>query len=168
MKMHEHRRDQRAEAVCALLVTSDVRRTETDETGNTAIRLLEDAGHSVAAYMIVRNDAAQILEAFRSFLDDERVQVVITSGGTGIGAADKTIDAVSGLLDKRIDGFGELFRRLSYEEVGEAAIISRATAGVAGGKLVFCLPGSRNAMELGLRRIILPSLGHMLWELGRR
>lgn len=168
MKMHEHRRDQRAEAVCALLVTSDVRRPETDETGNTAIRLLEDAGHSVAAYMIVRNDAAQILKALRSFLDDERVQVVITSGGTGIGAADKTIDTISGLLDKRIDGFGELFRRLSYEEVGEAAIISRATAGVAGGKLVFCLPGSRNAMELGLRRIILPSLGHMLWELGRR
>jgi len=166
--VHEHRRDQSAEAACAILVTSDTRRPETDETGRAAIRLLEEAGHSVAAYMIVRNDTAQILEALRGFLEDGRIQVVITSGGTGIGAADKTVDAVSGLLDKRIDGFGELFRRLSYEEIGEAAIISRATAGVAGGKLVFCLPGSKNAVELGLRRIILPSLGHMLWELSRR
>ena len=166
--MHEHRRDQEAEAVCALLVTSDTRRPETDETGRSAIRLLEDAGHSIAAYMIVRNDTSQIREALKRFLNDGRIQVVITSGGTGIGASDKTVDAVYALLEKRIDGFGELFRRLSYEEIGEAALISRATAGVARGKLVFCLPGSRSAMELGLRRIILPALGHMLWELSRR
>lgn len=165
--MHEHRRDQEAEAVCALLVTSDVRRPETDETGRTAIRLLEEAGHSVAAHLIVRNDTAQIQEAVRGFLDDEGIQVVITSGGTGIGPKDRTVDAVTALLDKQVDGFGELFRRLSYEEVGHAALISRATAGVARGKLVFCLPGSRNAVELGLTRIILPALGHMLWEVSR-
>lgn len=166
--MHEHRRDQRAEAVCALLVTSDVRRPETDETGRTAVRLLEEAGHSVAAYEIVRNDTAQIRGALKRFLDDEQIQVVITSGGTGISAKDKTIDAVTAFLERRIDGFGELFRRLSYEEIGHAAIISLATAGVAKGKLIFCLPGSRGAMELGLRRIILPALGHMLWEVNRR
>ncbi|KON31060.1 molybdenum cofactor biosynthesis protein B [miscellaneous Crenarchaeota group-15 archaeon DG-45] len=166
--MHEHRRDQSAEAACAVLVTSDTRRPGTDETGKRAIQLLEEAGHSVAAYKIVRNDTAQIREALEGFLGDDGIQVVITSGGTGIGAADKTVDAVSELLDKRIEGFGELFRRLSYEEIGGAAIISRAAAGVAGGKLVFCLPGSMNAVELGLRRIILPSLGHMLWELSRR
>jgi len=166
--MHEHRRDQRAEAICALLVTSDTRRPGTDETGKTAVRLLEQEGHSVAAYKIVGNDTAQIQEAVKGFLDDDGIQVIITSGGTGIGLKDKTVDAVSALLEKRMDGFGELFRRLSYEEIGDAAIISRATAGVARGKLVFCLPGSRGAMELGLRRIVLPGLGHMLWELSRR
>ncbi len=166
--MQEHRRDQRAKAVCALLVTSDIRRPETDETGRAAIHLLEGAGHKVAAYEIVRNDTTQIQEALERFLDDERIQVVMTSGGTGISPKDKTVDTVSALLDRHLEGFGELFRRLSYDEIGEAAIISRATAGVARGKLVFCLPGSQNAMELGLRRIILPALGHMLWELSRR
>jgi len=166
--LHEHRRDQRAEAFFALLVTSDSRRPETDETGKTAVRLLEEEGHNVAAYMIVGNDTAKIQEAVEGFLEDDKIQVIITSGGTGIGPRDKTVDAVSALLEKRIEGFGELFRRLSYEEVGDAAIISRATAGVARGKLVFCLPGSRGAMELGLRRIVLPGLGHMLWELSRR
>lgn len=165
--LHEHRRDQKAETVCALLVTSDARTPETDETGKTAVRLLEDEGHTVAAHVIVKNDAAEIQEALRGFLADERIRVIITSGGTGIGPRDRTVDAVSALLEKEIDGFGEVFRRLSYEEIGEAAMISRATAGVSGEKLVFCLPGSRGAMELGLRRIILPALGHMLWELDR-
>ena len=166
--MHEHRRDQRAEAVCALLVTSDIRSPETDETGRRAISLIEEAGHKVAAYEIVRNDTALIREALERFLDDERIQVVVTSGGTGISPKDNTVDAASALLDKRLEGFGELFRRLSYDEIGEASIISRATAGVAEGKLIFCLPGSQSAMELGLRRIILPALGHMLWEVRRR
>jgi molybdenum cofactor biosynthesis protein B len=166
--MHEHRRDQRAEATCALIVTSDTRKPETDETGKTAIRLLEEEGHSIAGYMIVKNDAVQIQEALMGFLNDDRIHVVITSGGTGIGPKDKTVDAVSSFFEKRMDGFGELFRRLSHEEVGDAAIISRTVAGVAKGKLIFCLPGSRGAMELGLRRIILPGLGHMLWEMNRR
>jgi len=165
--VEEHRRDQRVQAACALVVTSDVRNAETDETGRLASGLLEEAGHRVAAYMIVRNDAAMIQEAIRGLLDSEGVQVVITSGGTGIGSKDRTVDAVSALFEKRVEGFGELFRRLSYEEVGEAAILSRATAGVAKNRLVFCLPGSKNAMELGLKRIIIPSLGHMLWELRR-
>jgi molybdenum cofactor biosynthesis protein B len=166
--MHEHSRDQKAEAVCALLVTSDTRRPETDETGKAAIRLLEEGGHKVAVHEIVKNDTSLITDALKSLLDGDRVQVIITSGGTGIGSKDKTVDAVSGLLEKRIHGFGELFRRISFDEIGEAAIISRATAGVASGKLIFCLPGSRNAVELGLSRIILPALGHMLWEIGRR
>lgn len=166
--MHEHSRDQKAEAVCALLVTSDTRRPETDETGKAAIRLLEEGGHKVAVHEIVKNDTSRITDALKNLLDRDMVQVIITSGGTGIGTKDKTVDAVCGLLEKRIHGFGELFRRMSYDEIGEAAMISRATAGVASGKLIFCLPGSKNAVELGLRRIILPALGHMLWEIGRR
>jgi molybdenum cofactor biosynthesis protein B len=165
--VEEHKRDQKAEAVCALVVTSDVRRPETDETGEIAIRLLEGDGHTVVAHIIVKNDSEQIKEAIERLLEDERIKVVITSGGTGIGAKDMTVDTVTLLFDKRIEGFGELFRRLSFKEVGHSAILSRATAGVAAGKLIFCLPGSRNAVELALREIILPSLGHMIWEVER-
>jgi molybdenum cofactor biosynthesis protein B len=165
--MHEHRRDQKAEAAVVLIITSDTRTPENDETGKTAMRLLEEEGHMVAAYVIVENDATKIGEAFKAFANDDMIQVIITSGGTGIGAKDKTVDAVSGLFDKELPGFGELFRRLSFEEIGEAAIFSRATAGVTGRKLVFCLPGSKGAMGTALKKIILPGLGHMLWEVNR-
>ena len=165
--MNEHRRNQKAEATVALMVTSDSRTPETDETGRRAIQLLEEAGHTVAAYIMVGNDAPKIKEAFRGFMEDDRIRVIITSGGTGIGKKDKTVDTVSELLDRRLEGFGELFRQLSYEEIGVMAMISRATAGVAGGKLVFCLPGSLGAMETALGKIILPALGHMIWELDR-
>jgi molybdenum cofactor biosynthesis protein B len=146
--MHEHRRDQKAEASVALMITSDTRTPENDETGKTAMRLLEGAGHRVAAYVIVENE-------------------IITSGGTGISSRDRTVDAVSSLFEKELPGFGELFRRFSFEEIGEAAMYSRATAGVIGGKLVFCLPGSRGAVDTALRKLILPGLGHMLWEVNR-
>lgn len=166
--MQEHRRDQRKPAICALLVTSDTRRPENDETGKLAVRLLEEDGHRVVIHMILKNDAFKIREALKSLLNDKRIQVIIMSGGTGISQKDRTVDTVTTLLNKRVNGFGELFRRLSYEEIGPTSILSRATAGIADGKLVFCLPGSRSAMELGLRRIILPAIGHMLWEMNRR
>ncbi len=165
--MHEHRRDQKAEAAVALMITSDTRTPENDETGKTAMRLLEEEGHRVAAYVIVENDEIRIKETFEGFTKDEMIQVIITSGGTGISSKDKTVDAISGLFDKELPGFGELFRRLSFEEIGEAAMFSRATAGVIGRKLVFCLPGSRGAMGTALKKIILPGLGHMLWEVNR-
>jgi molybdenum cofactor biosynthesis protein B len=166
--MHEHRRDQEAEAAFALIVTSDTRTPETDETGKKATEMLEEAGHRVAAYVIVPNEAEKIREAVKGFTRVPGIQAIITSGGTGIGSKDRTVDTVSGLLDKRLEGFGELFRHLSYGEIGPAAVMSRATAGVSGRKLVFCLPGSRAAMELALGKIILPILGHMLWELRRK
>ena len=108
-----------------------------------------------------------IHEAYRGFLSDPDIQVIITSGGTGISSKDKTVSAVSATFDKSIQGFGELFRRLSFEEIGHAAFYSRATAGSAQGKLIFCLPGSKGAMRMALEKIILPSLGHLLWELNR-
>jgi molybdenum cofactor biosynthesis protein B len=147
--MHEHRRDQKAEASVALMITSDTRTPENDETGKTAMRLLEGAGHRVAAYVIVENDASKI--TVKGFANDEGIQVIITSGGTGISSRDRTVDAVSSLFEKELPGFGELFRRFSFEEIGEAAMYSRATAGVIGGKLVFCLPGSRGAVDTALR-----------------
>ncbi len=165
--MEEHRRDQRVEASCAVIVTSDSRKPETDETGREMVRILEEAGHRVEAYAIIRNDEEEIREAVSNLLERDGIQVIITSGGTGISSRDNTIEAVLPLMDKPLEGFGELFRRLSYEEVGEAAILSRATAGAAKGRLIFCLPGSKRAVELGLRRIILPALGHILWEASR-
>lgn len=166
--MEEHRRDQEAKARVAVIVTSDTRTPETDETGKRAIQLLEEAGHEVRAHVIVNNDFTQIQETFKGFVSEERVQVIITSGGTGMGERDKTVDAVSGLFDRRLEGFGELFRQISYDEIGVMAMISRTTAGIAGGKIVFCLPGSKGAMETALGKIILPALGHMLWELQRK
>jgi molybdenum cofactor biosynthesis protein B len=165
--MQEHRRDQSVKAVAGLVITSDTRTPETDETGRAALKLLQEAGHTVAAYVMIGNEVGKIKEALEGLLLDKRIQVIITSGGTGIGPRDKTVDAVSSLLERRIEGFGELFRRLSYDEIGVASMMSRATAGITKGKIVFCLPGSRGATEMALKEIILPSLGHMLWELGR-
>lgn len=167
MNLDEHRRDQKAEAVVALMVTSDSRTIETDETGKTAVRLLEAAGHRVSAHVIVPNEAGRIHEAYKEFLGDPEIQVIITSGGTGISSRDMTVGVVSATFEKPLPGFGELFRRLSFDEIGHAAVFSRATAGAVQRKLVFCLPGSRGAMETALEKIILPSLGHMLWELNR-
>jgi molybdenum cofactor biosynthesis protein B len=167
LKLEEHRRDQKAKATVALMVTSDSRTMESDETGKNAVHLLEEAGHRVSSYVIVPNDTGKIHEMYTRFLIDPEVQVIITSGGTGISSKDKTVATVSSTLEKLIPGFGELFRRLSFEEIGHAAMSSRATAGTIHGKLVFCLPGSKGAMETALREIILPSLGHMLWELNR-
>ena len=167
MKLDEHRRDQKIEATIALMVTSDSRTIETDETGKTAVRLLEAAGHRVSTHVIIPNETGRIHEAYMEFLGDPEIQVIITSGGTGISSRDKTVGAVSATFEKPIPGFGEVFRRLSFDEIGHAAMFSRATAGTVQGKLVFCLPGSRGAMAIALEKIILPSLGHMLWELSR-
>ena len=157
----------REHAGCAILVTSDKRTERTDETGRSAIKLLEEEGYKVQAYEIVGNDKEAIQEALRRFLSDEKIDVIITSGGTGISSRDRTIEVVTELLEKRIEGFGELFRRMSYREIGEAAILSRSVAGTVGKKLIFSLPGSRGAMKLGMSRIILSVLGHMLWEVNR-
>ncbi len=166
-EMRDHPRDQEVRTVFALLVTSDTRTVETDETGRQARKLIEDAGHEVKLYGLVPNDAAEIMGWIREALGTGGVRVVVTSGGTGIGAKDKTVDTVRGFLEKRLPGFGEHMRRLSYDEVGLPGIWSRSTAGVAGDKIVFCLPGSKGAVRTALEKIILPGVGHMLWELDR-
>ena len=163
----EHPRDQKTRAAFALVITSDTRTAEDDESGRTAVSLIEGAGHVVACRTMIPNDSEKIRVEVMRLLGDTSVQVIVTSGGTGIGVRDRTVDAVKPLLEKETPGFGEHFRRLSLDEVGGSALISRATAGVARGKMVFCLPGSSNAMSLALTRIILPNIGHMMWELGR-
>jgi molybdenum cofactor biosynthesis protein B len=162
-----HPRDQQVETSFALLVTSDSRTLEDDETGKLAVQLIEEAGHKVTRRGIVPNDSEKIKQWLLDAMEGD-APVIITSGGTGIGSVDKTVDTARSLFDKEMPGFGEHFRRLSYDEVGVPGLMSRSTAGVAGKKLIFCLPGSKGAMMTALKEIILPGVGHMLWELNRR
>jgi len=163
----EHPTHKKAPTTFALIVTSDTRTEREDETGRIAVGLIEADGHRVVSHTIIPNDAEKIKAEVQRMLLDDSVAVVVTSGGTGIGAKDKTVAAVAPLFEKEMIGFGELFRRISYDEIGGAAMMSRATAGIARGKLIFCLPGSRNAMKVALTKIILPNVGHMHWELNR-
>ncbi len=115
----------------------------------------------------MKNNHQVILDSVKEFLENEEVEVIITSGGTGLSSQDVTVDTLSPLFDKCLDGFGELFRSLSYEEIGEAAMNTRATAGIIGKKIAFCIPGSTKAMKLALTRLILPGIGHIMWEINR-
>ncbi len=162
-----HPRDQKVNTSFALLVTSDSRTLDDDETGKLAVQLIEEAGHHVTLRGIEPNNPEKIRQWLMKAVEGE-ASVIITSGGTGIGRVDHTVDVAKSLFEKELPGFGEHFRRLSYNEVGVAGLMSRATAGVVDKKLIFCLPGSRGAMRTALSEIILPGIGHMLWELNRR
>ena len=152
---------------CFVLTVSDTRTPETD-TGGQAIRtLLEEAGHHVSGHAIVKDEPLQVTARVREQLASPDTQIVITTGGTGITSRDGTFEAIDALLEKRLDGFGELFRMLSFQEIGPAAMMSRATAGTASGKAIFVLPGSPNAVQLGMTRLILPELGHVVQQLRR-
>ena len=163
----EHKAQAPASVACYVLTVSDSRTPDTD-TGGRAIReLLEGAGHRVAGHAIVRDEPEQVAARVRAQLADPQTQVIITTGGTGITSRDGTFEAVDGLLDKRLDGFGELFRMLSFQDIGASAMMSRATAGTAGRKAIFVLPGSPHAVQLAMTRLILPELGHVVQQLQR-
>ena len=150
---------------CYLLTVSDTR-TEATDTGGQAIReLLELSGHAVSGHAIVRDDPDAVTRAVSGWLSDGATQVIITTGGTGITSRDGTFEAIDRLLEKRLTGFGELFRMLSYEQIGAAAMMSRATAGRAQGKAIFVLPGSPDAVRLAMTKLILPELGHVVQQL---
>jgi molybdenum cofactor biosynthesis protein B len=154
-------------AAIAVLTVSDTRTTETDRSGPVALRLLEEGGHRVFDYAILPDEPDLVRQRVEHWLDEKDCDGVVLNGGTGISVRDRTFEAISGLLDKTLDGFGELFRALSFEEIGAAAMLSRAVGGVARGKLVFSLPGSTPAVELAMRRLIVPELGHLLGQLRR-
>jgi len=162
-----HPRDQKTKTSFAILVTSDSRSLDDDETGKLAVELIEADGNKVTRREIKPNDPEAIKQWLIEAIEGD-ARVIITSGGTGIGRVDVTVDVARSLFEKELPGFGEHFRRLSYDEVGVAGLMSRSTAGVAGKKIIFCLPGSRGAMKTALKEIILPGVGHMLWELNRR
>ena len=149
--------------MCVLTV-SDTRTLETDSGGARVAELLAAAGHAVVAREIVRDDAAAIAAALRAALARDGVDAVILTGGTGVAPRDVTPEAVEPLLDRVVPGFGELFRMLSYQDIGSAAMLSRALAGLVRGRVVFALPGSRGAVELAMEKLVLPEIGHLLGE----
>ena len=151
---------------CAVLVISDSRTEKTDESGKHLVEKMENSGHTVVDYTLLKNDSSAIKQKLEDLLSQEELQVIITSGGTGVSMRDVTV-AVTEKLDRRLDGFGELFRTLSYMEIGTASIMSRAIAGVISGRTIICIPGSLAAVKLAVEKIILPEIGHMVREATR-
>ena len=162
-----HKREEVQQVGCWVITVSDTRTMETDESGKLIMERLKAAGHRVLRYEIVKDEADQIARLLREAGEASEVQAVILSGGTGISARDVTVATVREFLDKELEGFGELFRGLSFAEVGPFALLSQATAGVMGSKLIFSLPGSLDAVRLAVDRLIVPVLGHAVHELER-
>jgi molybdenum cofactor biosynthesis protein B len=161
MGVEEHRAHGARAVACAILTVSDTRTPETDASGAITRDLLVQAGHRVVAQTILPDDPARVRAQVEAWLADAGVEAVLVNGGTGLAPRDTTYEAIAGLLDKRLDGFGELFRLLSFEQIGAAAMLSRAVAGVARGTVVASMPGSTAAVELAMTRLLVPELGHM-------
>lgn len=152
---------------CWVLTVSDTKTPETDTSGALIRELLNGAGHQVVGSAIVRDEPGDVQRVVREACADGRVQAVIVTGGTGITSRDSTFEAIEALLDKRLPGFGELFRMLSYAEVGAAAMLSRAQLGVRAQRIVVSLPGSPNACRLALEKLLIPELPHLVREVSR-
>lgn len=160
----DHKQQGPRQIRCFVLTVSDTRTMDTDTSGRTIAELLGSSGHEIVGRLIVKDDAPAVRSAIERQLSKPDVDVVITTGGTGISSRDTTFEAVDGLLEKRLDGFGELFRMLSYRDIGAAAMLSRTTAGLAGRRLVVCLPGSEAAVRLAMEQLLLPELGHLVQQ----
>ncbi len=150
---------------CAVITISDTRTIDTDQSGQLIQQLLRSAGHQIVVYQILPDEPAQITELLTALSQNQQVQMVIFNGGTGIAPRDTTYDALASLLEKTLPGFGEIFRSLSYAEIGTRSIASRAVAGTYQNLLIFSLPGSRGAVQLGVSQLILPELNHLIRQL---
>jgi molybdenum cofactor biosynthesis protein B len=149
----------------AVVTMSDSRTPETDTSGQFIREAVTGAGHKVVRYALIKDDPHQIRLELQEALADREVAVIVTNGGTGISQRDNAYETVVASLDKQLDGFGEIFRMLAYQEIGAAAMLSRAVGGIARGKVVFSLPGSTKAVKLGMEKLILPQAGHLYFEL---
>ena len=166
MAYEQHIQSNRSQvARCAVLTLSDTRTDDTDTSGRRIRELLESQGHLIAYSIILKDDRAALDAKMVELLDDPGVDVILTNGGTGISRRDHTVSVVGRMLDQPLPGFGELFRMLSWEQVGSGAMLSRAVGGIARGKLLFAMPGSTAAVELAMTKLILPELRHLLHEL---
>jgi molybdenum cofactor biosynthesis protein B len=163
--VHKHRESAPETVSVAILTISDTRTRETDTGGDVAEELLRDAGHEIVGRRIVRDEVAGIRNNLVDLLASSDVDAVVTTGGTGISARDTTYEVVERMIEKKLEGFGEIFRMLSYEEIGAAAMMSRALAGAVGTKFVASLPGSRNAVRLAVEKLLVPELAHVVFEL---
>lgn len=163
--VEEHRAAAPDVVRCAVLTVSDTRTPATDTSGTLIHDLLQQRNHEVADYRIVPDEPDAIRDTLDAWAERPDVDAILSNGGTGIAARDTTYDVIAAVLDKRLDGFGELFRMLSYEEIGAAAMLSRATAGVFRGCVVVAMPGSTNAVRLAMEKLILPELAHIVFEM---
>jgi molybdenum cofactor biosynthesis protein B len=167
MSQAEHKARAPQSVRCFIVTVSDTRTETTDASGRAIADLLTAAGHVVAGRTIVKDEAELVRGTLERQLASADVQAIITTGGTGITARDSTYEVVTGLLQKRLDGFGELFRMLSFEQIGPAAMMSRACAGLVAGHIVISLPGSEAAVRLAMERLVIPELGHLIEQAGR-
>lgn len=162
----EHKKEAPKKVTCKVITVSDTRTKEADKSGKLMIDSLEEAGHIVKDYVIVKDDEQAIREAILKGCNDEEIDVILTNGGTGIAKRDVTIETVKSLYDKELPGFGELFRMLSYQEdIGPAAFLSRATAGAINNKVVFSTPGSSGAVKLAMNKLVIPEIAHAVREI---
>jgi molybdopterin adenylyltransferase len=160
----EHKQQAPRSVRCYLITVSDTRTAATDTSGQAIAALLAAAGHHVLGQVIVKDEAALVRRAIERQLASKTVDAIITTGGTGITSRDTTFEAVNALLEKRLEGFGELFRMLSYQQIGAAAMMSRATAGIAAGHIIVALPGSEAAVRLAMEKLLVPELGHLVQQ----
>jgi molybdenum cofactor biosynthesis protein B len=166
---HEHHKSTAPSHVgCFVLTVSDTRTSETDKSGRLVRELLGKAGHHVVGSQIIPDDLERIQAAVQLAVESRDTEVVLITGGTGIARRDRTVEAVRPMFHQELNGYGELFRMLSFNEIGPSAMLSRAVAGVAGGKAVFVMPGSSGGVTLAMTRLILPELGHIAGELRKR
>lgn len=170
MSDREHKAAAPASVRCAIVTVSDTRTEATDTGGRAIADLLTAAGHTIVARHLIEDDPVRVQNTVRQLLGHDAAsgaQVVILTGGTGITSRDSTYEAIDGLLEKRLDGFGELFRMLSFQDIGPAAMLSRATAGLRAGRIIVSLPGSEKAVRLAMERLLLPELGHLVQQATR-
>jgi molybdopterin adenylyltransferase len=163
--VHKHRESAPDRVRVAVLTISDTRTPETDTGGDTVEELMRGAGHEIVERAIVKDEASGIRRKLVELIARPDVDAVVTTGGTGISARDTTYEVVDRMLEKKLDGFGEIFRMLSYEEIGAAAVLSRCVAGAVGTRFLACLPGSRNAVRLAVEKLLVPELAHVIFEL---
>ena len=164
MSYHEHKQKAPRSVNCVVLTISDSRTEENDDSGRLIKEKLNQNGHQVIFYSILKDEADAIRKQINELLGQEDLQVIIANGGTGVSHRDITVETIQPILEKKLDGFGELFRFLTYQEIGTVSIMSRAIAGVVEGKIILCLPGSLGAANLAMDKIILPEIGHLVRE----
>ena len=163
----EHKSHAPSAIGCVVITCSDTRTAETDTSGYRIMHMLKDAGHIVVAYHLVKDDPSKIKAKIKAAVANDAIHAIIINGGTGISKRDSTFEAVDAMLEKRLVGFGEIFRYLTYQDIGSPAIMSRATAGIIKGRILFSTPGSENAVRLAMEKLILPELGHLVNQLSK-
>ncbi len=168
MGHHEHEQMAQDSLAVGVMTFSDTRDEKTDRSGLLLKKLLIGGGHKVIAYEVVTEDQSLMRSRLAEWFDNTDLDAIITNGGTGLTTRDVTIEVARSFFDKELDGFGEIFRYISFQQIGAAAMLSRASAGRVGNKALICLPGSSKAVKLAAERIILPQLAHILWEIRRQ